>query len=1530
VFSGFVAEVNAPDMPAGSAVLATDCDYTVTSVRTRDGIENVYTYCNLASDSDTETVQVAGTGTSWTTSATPTWNNTADSSNCFAGSPTTFKNGFGSSIATGDLMTVVVFLEGQSTDGDPIISSFSDDLGHTWNLLGSAVSWITSGHSFTVAFYWTQANQNIGSQAMTMSLAWSNAHFGGECSFSSISSAGALVSNGTLTQIGSGTSLTPGSLTTAANSITMAFVGGTAVNGGGTSPATGTSFWFTNDDTFGAMQLVWATGNPYPPDGNSITAPAGTYHPTFTLANGTYGAAGIIASFAVGAAGSNVTLSNTAPTSNFLNVVGFGLSVPLTSPIIGIEVSISGSQSGLPAGSYLMMSTLNGAGAGTPKKFTLPLTTGSVPLGSDSDLWGTTWTAAEIDSPNFGFLLQAFNSSGTPVTFVLPPTPITVTVFYGPSPRDFNHVTSFEQTDAGVLTLALDDTGVWWEEDVINNPGVLCPFYTALEPNLYAVAVTEDDREFVAFSDLQNGADMPRQYNGTWVDRISQVGPGAPPSISFTTTGYPIASITQPATVLIANGGVQWSAGVNNTASGNVLSVYAGNAQWPDFLENVLIGSVVYLNLTATGLVGFSGTYIVTATGQAYGMESGDGALYNYFQVTATSTGHNNINDAASSGSGVGTYQLTLATVTITPETTGPPLPSVEGGDQITITGATPGAWDSTWTIREVPNGGTFTVASDQIIAAGGGFPAGSTAAVYNIEIQSIPAITPIVGQYVSIFNCTNGTFLPNGENVFDVFQAKIASVTSTGPTSYQITIDPPYVETSTLMPQPVNENNGYGIILGTEFDFEPGLQFVGGLSNPIFGNAGSGGSVIVQGQLGAGERGAVVMFLTRNGYLTQASTPILFALTENASSIAVANLPIGPPNVIARVVAFTGAGGVTGSGGGGYYFWIPTDVVTLSSGQPVTYNKTIIPDNTTTTASFNMADAVLLAAESISVQGSNNFQQFELGNSIGITAFSQRLAAWGVQNKVLNFVNMSFDGGYLSVSSTTLPQPLGWVTDNGGGGLVNSPLFGNAFNFTGATLSQDAYQDNYGVPIIMPQTLYSVRVTAQYVGSPGTLTVSLYSPQFLNTYGTYSLTVTNPEMTIYTGTLLTAPFVTTVPNDLIIQVTANGVLVDRIEPFITTEPVNVTALWFSYFDNFEAFDSITGQLGVGASNQQPIRNVFSLFDNLYIVKTRSIYSTTDNGVTEPSGWSVREVSNKVGTPSIFGVDVGEGWALVAAQAGLYLFDGGEPHKISPEMDGTEADPGPWQLINWKYGNSLWLRNDIENRKITIGVPMIVPNRWCPNFPANANPTTPNVVMVCNYKELMSSEALSSFGPVRLTYTGDLKTYALGRKWALWSIEAGYADFITRPDTTQKEFFCGNTNTSKIYQQIGGNYADDGAAMHCQYITYPFPKTQEAQQMQMGLDMLEATYMTMLLRGSGNLDVTLYPNSPDSPYADAIAPCALSDPMPFGDLEIPLNEVGNRFFVGAAVDVAGEWFELSRIVMNLQQNPWAPCRGSNG
>lgn len=1488
VFSGVVSEVNAYDVPAGSSPICTDCDFTVQSVKTRDGLANVYSY-------EGDSIEgVASSGVSFSTD--PSENPWDNPDNIASNTPGTYAavelNAAARPPATivteisagADDITVDLFISGNISVGDVTfigvscgsdaeVAGIIDPVGNVWQNV------IVAG----AAFLWSQAtianddhNITINFTKTTLSV-FSGAQF---------------------------TGFAPGAFD-GLNFFQGKPSGGVIGSGNVTTDADG-------DMLFSCCIMPGSADTPTPADGATTIASAATASSSYRQAGsaGTYAASWNDADSSTTAlcvvAAFEVPLGpSAADTSELLEATAFSLTIPSGTELTGIEVTVNGKQSTTAGETILTILPLTQNFTPTPRTFQLPTSDGSFTIGSPTDEWGEYWTRDQVNNPVFGFSIQASALDGTNVTFDV--SGVEVTAWYTPvGIGNFNYVKTLQFTDGETLTLALDDSGTFWQEN-LDEPNVLTPFFTAIEPDTFAKSVTEDDREFIALSDLAIGTDMPRQYNGQWVDRISQVGPASAPSVTFSTTTYPIVSITQAAATDFSgnNYTLLWSSNAGTTQSGNTITIQAADGLLADVIAAGVGATVVLAGVPDQNGQSPNGTYIVVACGTVPTARYGPASPY--FSVTAA------VSNKADVLINSGSYQLTLATLT-----TSTTVPNLQVNSQMTIAGAEVSSYDGTWTVLDTPNASQMSITDTSL---------SGNVAQYAFDL--ITGTAPIVGQQVTV------TGTSNGNGIFNVVNAVITAVSTVGSPvtggTFSVAIVSPDITGAA--------EEGNAIVNGTIFQFDPGQ---------IFGNATTEGTVVVAGGLGAGTRGCVVMFLTRNGLLTAPGVQTVFTLNSDANSITVSNLPIGPPNVIARVVAFTGAGGATQTGGGGFYFWIPSPVTVLDNGQTVVYSATIVNDNVTTQQTFTFTDAVLLAAESITDQGNNNFAQIELGSCLGVIAYSSRLFAWGEQNKVNNLLNYSFDGGIgQAIGSSVVTYPLGWTVDptNGAGGSVaTSPLFGDAYqisNSSGSTqspygmITQGAYHDVIGgAPIIFSATTYSVRVTASTPTgtTSGSLVVDLYSPSTTQQWGNFTIPLSSmsEDMAIFTGTLLTTAF-QTVPSDLLIRLYAtnlpNGatILVDRIEPFPTDQPVLSTQLRASYFDNFEAFDQITGNLGVGDENQQPVTNAFTLFDNLYVVKTKSLYTTTDNGVTEPNGWTVKEVSNKIGTPSIYGVDLGEGWALVAGQAGLYLFEGGEPVKINPELDG---DPGLWQSINWTYGNTIWVRNDTERRKIYIGVPIATPNQWMPKFPANANPTQPNVVLCCVYKELMTSGALAGEGPIRLTYTGDLKTYALGRKWSAWSIEACYADFITRPDTTDQIFYCGDADTGKIYQQISGNYADDGAAMFCDYYTYAFPKAQEAQQSGMGLTELEAAYMTLLIEGSGDLDMTIIPNALGSEDAEALYPEPLHTP-PLHDTEIPLNQIGNRFFMEFSVDKPFEWFELSRVIMALAPSPWAPVRGTN-
>ena len=1125
---------------------------------------------------------------------------------------------------------------------------------------------------------------------------------------------------------------------------------------------------------------------------------------------------------------------------------------------------------------------------------------------------------------------------------------------------NFNYVKSFEPSNGSVTTLALDSSGTFWSENVLTSEGTLTEFFSLVSPNSFAKSVTFDDREFIAISNLQQGTAIPRQYSidadGTIdFDRVSQVGPGAGCQVGSISTSYTITSISQIGTQTLGVGGnnwdVLWSSGPSQNTPGNIITFYGPN-EWigagpTGFLQpgdNIVIAGVQTMNgFNPNNNSGGSPNpvyYTVTSVGVAQTL---GGTTHPIFTIQVNQIGFYSAHTAVS------TYEPTLGTlVTILP------IPNTQVGSQLTISGASPAGWDGTYPVLYTPNGAQMAINTTSL-----------TSGVGTYAFTLISGTTPSVGQLVTVAGTSNG----NG--IFNVTGARI-SATGSGTFSVLFYGKPNIASAA---------ETGTAIVNATIFQIDP--QAVVATS--------TAGSVVVAGNLGAGTRGAVVMFLTQNGALTQPSPQVIFTLSASASSITCSQIPIGPPNTIARVIAFTGAGGATLAGGGGFYYWIPTSVSVISNNQVVIYTPTIINDNTTMSATFTFTDAVLLAASSISFQGSNNFAQIELGSSAGFIAYSQRLFAWGEQNKIQNLLNPTFDGGigYIIPNDTntvTSTYPLGWAPDaNYGGGtagggtssVVVSPIFGNSYyiqntlNVAGTyqgMIEQSAYQDSFaanapaqapghrqgafnsksgasasgGAPIIQPNTLYSIRITCScpsgITNLLNDLFVDLTSPSLGLTYGKARVNLKSMSTTlqIFTLPLLTTPF-TTVPKDLLIRLygyalsAGSDILVDRIEVFPTNQPVLTTQLRASYFNNFEAFDGVTGNLGVGAQNQQPVSTAFTLFDNLYIVRERSFCSTSDNGITEPNGWSIKEIAG-IGTPSINGVDYStdknsESWAIIAGQAGLYLFDGGQPQKISSEIDTL------WQTINWTYGYTLWVKADIINRRIYIGVPLPTPNQWMPDFPANANPTQPNVVLMLNYRELLTGGAIQNEGAVRQSFMGELRTFQLGRKWSAWSIQASYADFVTRADTTQPLFFCNDQLRGKIYQQLtSANYLDDGALIPWDYITSPMPKTQEAQQLGMGNHMLEAHMSTALLVGGGNCQINLYPDTITSPYAENVGVFPMSNPPAYGDTEIIINNSGSRFFLEFAnggTTAAPANFELSRVVLTVEKSAYAPLRGSN-
>lgn len=101
-------------------------------------------------------------------------------------------------------------------------------------------------------------------------------------------------------------------------------------------------------------------------------------------------------------------------TSHFLRFTAYGFAIPAGATIDGIVVEVARGVSGGSATTAAAILYKAGSQVGTAKtsgEF------GSATFGNATDLWGTSWTVAEINASGFGFGVQATGgSNGTTIT----------------------------------------------------------------------------------------------------------------------------------------------------------------------------------------------------------------------------------------------------------------------------------------------------------------------------------------------------------------------------------------------------------------------------------------------------------------------------------------------------------------------------------------------------------------------------------------------------------------------------------------------------------------------------------------------------------------------------------------------------------------------------------------------------------------------------------------------------------------------------------------------------------------------------------------------------------------------------------------------------------------------------------------------------------------------------------------------------------------------------------------------------------
>jgi hypothetical protein len=634
-------------------------------------------------------------------------------------------------------------------------------------------------------------------------------------------------------------------------------------------------------------------------------------------------------------------------------------------------------------------------------------------------------------------------------------------------------------------------------------------------------------------------------------------------------------------------------------------------------------------------------------------------------------------------------------------------------------------------------------------------------------------------------------------------------------------------------------------------------------------------------GNISPGVHQCSVIFVTRQGYWTVPSPPFSWTAVGGKQAI-ITNIPTGPSNIVQRLLAFTGSGGDT-------FYQVPATMT--------------INDNATTSLVVDFTDTILLSGVSMDYL----FSQVELPNQLGVVPYVERLFWWGERAKMDNWRNLSFDGGW---DPTGSGRPLGWVLDPSfGAGATREPskvVWGDAFRIVadGVTaergyISQNAITDVNGDPLLLNNTDYSVRVRiARSAGlTAGTLRVNAFSP----TAGQIAtgIAVTATQLTSayveFTADLFTPQ--TALPADLILRVYADGVpgpsgesfYVDCIEVFPTSAAQNASLVRASSTEAPESYDGVTGIQSIAENNGQGIRAAFTLRNNLYFAKERSLYVTATDGVNEPALWQVSEVSNKVGTPSAHGIGYGEEWVVIAGRSGLYYFDGSEPVKLSQEIQPT------WDAINWQYGQRLWVQVDTQHKRILVGVPM-------------GAATQPSQVLVLDYTEGLQDPLVAV-----------LTTPERGRKWATWSIAANSCGLIERSTGVAQIFLGSNNSSGKIYSPVEGQYSDDGVAINSFYSTAFLAATGLSGRNLFG-------YLTGYVQGAGSLALSAV--LPGGVTLAALGTWSLGAPAS-RDMEQFTNVLAERVSYQVGTNAVGAWFALTKLVPWAKPDPFAIVRGTN-
>lgn len=210
--------------------------------------------------------------------------------------------------------------------------------------------------------------------------------------------------------------------------------------------------------------------------------------------------------------------------------------------------------------------------------------------------------------------------------------------------------------------------------DVENPQGTLNILANRPYTNLFKQSITLFGREYEAYFNAMGGFDIPRQFDDTNWDRVSQGGPGLAPSA-------------------VDESGSTANPGLSHSGALNVIAGPNGTKQ-VGYLVTVSVVSLPAGILAGDSVV-LAGV-VVAAYNGIWTIVSVD-TIHNTFQYVNTVSG------LANSGGGTADTGLTIVAVNPTP------LGLFVGGPNVTIAGAVAG-YNGTWPVRGISGGVNFLI----------------------------------------------------------------------------------------------------------------------------------------------------------------------------------------------------------------------------------------------------------------------------------------------------------------------------------------------------------------------------------------------------------------------------------------------------------------------------------------------------------------------------------------------------------------------------------------------------------------------------------------------------------------------------------------------------------------------------------------------------------------------------------------------------------------------------------------------------